>query len=151
MLGISTGVMGYNRTARRSQQIRWFYDSTDPTVITLKIPDFRGSWVEWTLPRDLFSDAFLHPVSLPSGDAQAWTASGRFAIQLCSQPDKYGVRRHHCIISFPAETVWEFITTARKLVPPCANSGQCAEDCLECALVSDILNAALSVLLPEQH
>lgn len=151
MLGISVGIMGYNRTARRTQQIRWYYDATDPTVITLKIPDFRGAWVEWALPRDMFDDAYLHPVSLPSGDAHAGIANERFAVKLCSQPGKDGIRRHHCVISFPAEAVWEFLATSRKLVPPCTNNGQCAEDCIECSLIADVLDATLSALLPEQH
>ena len=140
MLDIATGIMAYNRTARRSQHVRFLYHSSDPLVVTVMIPDFHGDWVTWTLPRNTLSDAFIQPHQPDIGDVHMRRVGGRFLLTLYPG-------QHATVLSFPADALYEFLAATRTVMPPCRSGGSCERYCPECAQLRNNLDLTLSTLL----
>jgi hypothetical protein len=158
MFGLSTGVMAYNRTARRRQQIRWYYDRNDPTAVTFSVPALNGTneWAEWAISRDALGDAYLHPVGPVVGYGVRMHLRGeRLIITVRGVYFDDDNRPVDCetTLSLPAGPVWEFLLSTHKVVPPCSDAGRCEgiarDDCLECTLLSAGLDATLVSLLAD--
>lgn len=153
MLGMSTGVMGYNRTARRRQQIFWAYDATDPAAITIRIPALVGvsRWIEWTFSRAMLGDAYLRPQRPQGSDIHIMLSGERLVLRLTGSTGHRDNRRHSAVFSFPAGAVWEFLLATHKIVPPCRHNGRCGlgDNCFECDLISDVLTASLASMSAE--
>lgn len=158
MFGLSTGVMAYNRTARRRQQIRWYYDRNDPTAVTFSVPALNGTneWAEWTISRTALGDAYLHPVGPVAGYGVRMHLRGERLIVTVRgvyfDDDKLPVDAE-TTLSLPAGLVWEFLLSTHKIVPPCSDAGRCVgivrDDCPECTLLSIGLGAILAELLAD--
>ena len=143
MPGIATGVMAYNRTARRTQQVRWHYNRQSPLTVTAMIPALRGDadWIEWILSRQTIGDAFISPQDVPGTDAHMKLEADRFLLTL--RPDAPDAT----VLSLPSDQMWEFLTSTHKIVPPCRHRGQCTgigrDDCPECWVLDNQLDATL--------
>lgn len=154
MFGLTTGVMAYNRTARKRQQIIWNYDGGDPLAVTFHIPCIKGTneWVEWQVSREELGNAYVRPPEVaPRGtDVYIELYAKRERLIITLYPGATG----QTVISLPSGEIWEFLRHTHKSVPPCTDGGRCVgivrEDCLECTLVGSVLEAALPELLDDE-
>jgi hypothetical protein len=151
MFGLTTGVISYNRTIRKRQQIIWNYDRTDPAAVVIHIPhgDGSGDWAEWQLARADLGDANLHPVQTEGADLhlEVIPRGGRLILTL------YPYTERPVVVSLPSAEVWEFLRGTHKTVPPCADAGRCVgiarDGCLECTLVGMDLDMAMAQWLAD--
>ena len=147
MLDLLVSVMAYNRTARKTQQSFWSYDSSDPTAVGLRMPTGGGVWAEWSLSRAMLGDAYVRDQYPDGGDLCLRLLPGDERLVIIFYPHD----DHPTVVSFPAGEVWEFLCGARKAVPPCPDGGRCVgivrDACPECCLVGADLDLRLAAML----